>query len=68
MMQRPFWERPSDPTQEKVDSLRFYSDVDRWTFRCECCGKRHVDQSGKVCPCGEPFPYPHAAAVYRRSA
>lgn len=50
------------------EALEFYADVERWTFRCERCGKRHVTESGKACPCGEPFPYQHAAKVYRSAA
>lgn len=52
----------------RLDDLRFYLDIERWTFRCLKCGKRHVQESGRTCPCGEPFPYEHVAKVYRVAA
>lgn len=33
-------------------------------FQC-VCGKMHLYWSGKVCPCGEPFPYEYKYVVYR---
>jgi hypothetical protein len=33
-------------------------------FRC-VCGKVHMKWSGKVCPCGEPFPYEVREVQYR---
>jgi hypothetical protein len=34
-------------------------------FRCAACGKVHMKQTGKVCPCGEPFPNDVKEVQYR---